>query len=233
MNTWKTLVLAAALVPAGAGMVAAQQPAPAEPTISMDRAQAIALARVPNQQGVKSVKLEREDGLLVYKVEVETPGPGHQDVRVNASNGSVVSDRHADDVVGTAENKVTGAAHDVGHAVTHAAKETGKAVSGAASATGKTVDRVFTDKDVKNAHPGVSESRARAIAMRRFPSAKEVKDADLKREGGVLVWVVSVDTPGEGHELVTINANTGHILRTHHEVGIAGKTKQAVEKVVH
>jgi uncharacterized membrane protein YkoI len=244
MKAWKTLALAAVLGTVGAGMLAAQRPAPAEPTISVDRAQAIALARVPHNQGVRSAKLEREDGVLVYTVEVETPGPGHQQVRVNALNGSVVSDRHQDDVVSTAANKVTGATHDVGHAVTHAAKETGKAVSGAAketgkavsraaSATGKTVDRVLTGDEVKNAHPRISESRARAIAMRRFPSAKNVKDSDLKMENGMLVWEVSVDTPREGHEEVTINANTGHILRTHHEVGIAGKTKQEVEKVVH
>lgn len=256
MSGWKTLALTAALVPVCAGMLGAQQPAPAEnATISMDRARSIALARVPNNEGVKSVKLETRDGVPVYEVYVETPGPGHQQVRVNARTGAIVSDRHEDDMVGGAANKVGGAAKDAGHATEHAAKTTGnavekgakvtgkavekgakatgKAVDKGAKATGKAVDRVFTGDDARNAHPRITEARARAIALKRFPTATKVTDVDLERENGLLVWTADVHTPGPGHEEVTIDATTGRILRTHHEVGIAGKAKQAVEKVVH
>ncbi len=216
------LAVLVGLTATGAGAVRAQQPAPPEPSITAQRAEAIALARVPNNEGVKSVKLKSKEGVLVYEVDVETPGRGHQEIRVDARTGAVLRDRHEDDIVGAATSKVTGAAHEAGHAVEHAAHETGQAV-----------DRVLTGDEVRRAHPRISEGRARRIALHRFPTAKKVKDVDLERENGILVWEVDVDTPGEGHEEVLIDANTGRILSTHHEVGIAGKASQAVKRATH
>lgn len=217
------LLLVAALSAGTAGALQAQQAAPPEPTISLQRAQTIALSSVAGNEGLKSAKLKTKSGMLVYEFDVETPGPGHQEVRVDAHTGAILSSEHEDDLAGATASKVTAAAHEAGHAVAGAAHDAGKAVT-------NTADRVLTGDELKNAHPRISEARARTIALRRFPTAKKVKDADLEMENGVLVWEVDVDTPGEGHEEVLVDANSGRILRTTHEVGLAGKMSKAVKK---
>lgn len=199
MSRFTTLALAAMLVPAGAGALAAQQPAPsATPSISLDKARDIALARVPNNEGVKSEKLKTKDGVLVYEFDIETEGPGHQEVRVSASDGTVVADKHEDDLVGTVVSKVTGTAKDVGKTAE------------------KTADKVFSPDEVAQMHPAISEARAREIAQKTVPDAP-IKDVDLETEDGVLVWEIDLDTAGPGHEEVLVDANNGKVLRQTHE----------------
>src|SRR5207253_8364282 len=82
MNRASLVFIAAVLLSAAASALSAQQqPAPPEnATVSMDRARAIALAQVPNNQGVTSAKLKTKNGMLMYEFDIETPGPGHQEV---------------------------------------------------------------------------------------------------------------------------------------------------------
>lgn len=186
MKMLTTFALALGLGTAGAGALAAQQPAPPA-RMSMQRAQAIALARVPNNQGIKSTKLKTKDGVLVYEFDIETPGPGHQEVRVDARTGAVVANKHEDDLVGTVTSEI-----------------------------GKTVDRVFNGDEVEHMHPRISERRAREIARRQVPNAP-IQDVDLETENGVLVWEIDLDTAGPGHAEVLVDANTGRVLRRTHE----------------
>src|SRR2546430_5404834 len=119
MNRASSVFIAAVLLSAAASALSAQQqPAPPEnATISMDRARAIALAQVPNNEGVTSAKLKTKNGVLMYQFDIGTPGPGHQEVRVNAWTGYVISNTHEDDLIGKAGDKVSKAAQDAGNAV--------------------------------------------------------------------------------------------------------------------
>lgn len=213
MKTLITVLMAVALTPVYAGRLAAQKPTPADrgATISMTRAQTIALARVPRNEGVKSAKLKKKDGMLVYEFDIETPGAGHQEVRVDAMTGAIVSNKHEDDLVGKSAKKVGGAAEDAGKAVA------------------KTADKVFGKDDMAGVHPAISEMRARAIAQQRVPNAA-IKDVDLETEHGILVWEIDLDTPGPGREELMIDATTGAVLRQHHEDDIVGGTIDKMKK---
>ena len=74
--------------------------------IGSDRAREIALRLVPQNQGVKSEKLKTHRGVLIYEMDVETPGPGHREIRLDAHTGVVISDRHEDDLAGRAGGKI-------------------------------------------------------------------------------------------------------------------------------
>lgn len=186
MKMLTTLALALGMSAVGAAGLMAQQPAPPA-RLSVQRARAIALARVPNNEGVKSTKLKTKDGILVYEFDIETPGPGHREVRVDARTGAVVANKHEDDLVGTV-------------------------VSGIA----KGVDHVFDHDEVERAQPKISERRAREIARRQVPNAP-ITDIDLETENGVLVWEIDLDTAGPGHAEVLVDANTGKVLRQKHK----------------
>ena len=51
------------------------------------------MRQVPNVP-VKDVDLETEDGLLVWDVDLDTRGPGHVEVLVDAMTGKVLRVRH-------------------------------------------------------------------------------------------------------------------------------------------
>ncbi len=205
------LVLAAAALVTGAGALEAQQPAPAG-TLTLDRARAIALAKVPDNQGVESAKLKTRDGVLVWEFDIETPGSGHQEVRVDAHTGAIVYSKHEDDLVGTAVNKAEGAAKEARKEAEKAGREAEKTGKEAA----KKADRVFSKEDIEKMHPAISEEHAVAIAKHAVPGAP-VKDVDLETEDGVLVWEIDLDTAPSGHEEVLVNANSGKVLRKRHE----------------
>ena len=75
-------------------------------TIGSDRARQIALRLVPQNQGVKSEKLKTHEGVLIYEIDVETPGSGHREIRLDAHTGVVISDRHEDDLGSRASKKI-------------------------------------------------------------------------------------------------------------------------------
>src|SRR6185503_15279224 len=141
-RTLSTLALAGMLLVAGVQRLAAQGAA----MLSSERARAIATAGVANQTGVISEKLKTKDGVVVYEFDIETPGPGHQEVRVDAHSGAIVASRHESDVVGKAWNKAADAADKVARKTEDAARDASRAVS-------REVDRVFSDDDVRRINP--------------------------------------------------------------------------------
>jgi uncharacterized membrane protein YkoI len=206
-----TIVLAALIGPAGAHRLSAQQG-----TIPEARARATAVRRVAHQQGVTSEKLKTAHGVLVYEYDIETPGPGHERVRIDAHTGSVVEAKHEDDVAGKVWSSVTESADKVGDAAKDVAHDTKDAAKDVAHKTKREADRVFSDDEARKLHPAISETRAREIAQARVPRAP-VKDVDLETENGVLCWEVDLDTPGSGHDEVLVDATTGKVLRVEHE----------------
>jgi uncharacterized membrane protein YkoI len=196
----KLAVLTVALgLTAASTLAHAQQPAPRDHALlNLARARQIALARVPANEGIKSEKLKTRAGIQVYEFDIETPGAGHREVRVDAHTGAIVADKHEDDLIGGTARKVE------------------KATDKAAAKVARTTDKVFSDDDVKTAKVRISETRARAIALRQVPNGK-IKDSDLETENGYLIWEVEVDTPGKGHEEVIIDAQTGVVLSQRHK----------------
>ena len=61
--------------------------------VSEARARQIALGRVANGS-IKSIDLERENGVMVWEVDVETPGKGYQELLIDAHSGVVLQQRH-------------------------------------------------------------------------------------------------------------------------------------------
>ena len=183
----RSFILAVVILTATSSVASAQ-------TISSARARQIALARVTNNQGVISEKLKTRDGILVYEFDIQTPGPGHQEVRVNARSGAIVANKHEDDLIGGTAAKAE------------------KTASKAAAKVDREVDKIFRKEEIARSNATVSEARARQIALRRVPNGT-IKDIDLERENGVLVWEVEVVTPGKGREEVIIDAKTGAVLQ--------------------
>ena len=223
MREIRTLLLAAVLVLGGAALLWGQQPAPDTTTISLDQARATALAQVPDNRGVKSVELKTKDGILVYEFDIETPGSGHREIRVDARTGAVVADKHEAGVVGAAAStagaaaKTTvGATKRAGKAVAGAAKGAGKAVAGAAQNAADAADQVLTGDDLTKANPAISEAQATAIAQATVPDAT-VTRVQLTRRSGVLAWKVELKTTGPGHEEVRVDARTGKVLDQKHQ----------------
>lgn len=180
-------------------------------TISLARARAIALRAVSNNEGVKSEELKTRDGIQVYEFDIETPGAGHQEVRVNARTGAIVANKHEDDVVGGAVKKTEHAAKKAAHATEKAAKKV-------AHETDKAVDKATHDKHLNPADYRISESEARTIALRRHGgSGATVKKSWLDEESGTVVWRVKIETNGkpDDHEIM-VNATTGAIVEHKH-----------------
>ena len=152
-------------------------------TISAERAREIALARVSNHQGIISEELESENGVLIYEFDIETAGPGHREVRVDAQSGTVVGDRHEDDVVGGSAAKIERGAR-----------------------------KLFGKEKVSAADAAISQSTATRIALRRVPNGS-IREMSLKKDDGILVWEVEVQNAGNGRTELTIDAQTGTILK--------------------
>ncbi len=63
-----------------------------EAKISMEKAQEIALKKVPGK--IESSELEREHGKLIYSFDIRTSKPGIMEVNVDALNGKVIAVEH-------------------------------------------------------------------------------------------------------------------------------------------
>src|SRR5688572_899755 len=198
----RTLVLATILLAATTTTAQAQ-------TISAARARQTALARVTNQQGVISEKLKTRNGILVYEFDIETPGPGHREIRVNARTGAIVANQHEDDLIGGTAEKVSRAADKNADKVAHAAEKAAKKVE-------READRIFKKDEYAKANVHISESRAREIALTRVANGS-IKSIDLERENGIVVWEVDVQTPRRGYQELLIDAHSGVVLQQKHK----------------
>jgi uncharacterized membrane protein YkoI len=195
MKTSTVVAIAVATLAVASGAAQAQTG-----TLSMERARAIALSRVSHNEGVLSSKLKTRGGILVYEFDIETAGPGHREVRVDAHTGAVVEDVHEDDLIGGAAEKASNMADKAAKA---SAKEARKAA--------KEADKVFSKDEVAKMNMPISEDQAGRIALRRAGSGK-VKDVDLEMENGRYVWEVDVDTSGKGHQEILVDAHSGRVL---------------------
>ena len=61
-----------------------------EAKISMEKARAIALKKVPGGK-IESAELEREHGKLIYSFDIKTSKPGVTEVNVDAITGKIIS----------------------------------------------------------------------------------------------------------------------------------------------
>lgn len=87
--------LASGILAVGAfGAVSAQTVADAT-GLTEDQAIAIALAEFPGE--VEEVELEREDGILIYEVEIETADGGETEVEIDANSGEIIEVSLEDD----------------------------------------------------------------------------------------------------------------------------------------
>jgi len=74
--------------------------------ISKDSAKVIALSKVAAGSKVTEEKLERENGVVVYSIDVRVPKQaGREEILVNAIDGSVVSQTHETPKQEAAEKK--------------------------------------------------------------------------------------------------------------------------------
>lgn len=178
-------------------------------TISSARARQIALGAVPNNQGITSEKLKTRNGLLVYEFDVEKPGPGHQEIRVDARTGAIVANQHEDDLIG-------GSAAKVAKTADKAATKIAKTADKVARKADKEADKIFKKEDIGAMNLPINEARAQQIALGRVRNGK-IKGVDLERENGVVLWEVEVDTPGKGHDEILIDAHTGVVLEQTHK----------------
>ena len=88
------ITLVAALGAAVPAIAAEKTPTQAElqkeAKISMEKARAIALKKVPGGK-IETAELEREHGKLIYSFDIKTSKPGVTEVNVDAITGKVVS----------------------------------------------------------------------------------------------------------------------------------------------
>ena len=85
----KPAVLDMLITSAAASSAFSQTRAPAAPhAITLDRAQTIALTRVPGT--VRHSELEREHGRWIYSFEIRTPARIAMEVNVDADSGAIV-----------------------------------------------------------------------------------------------------------------------------------------------
>lgn len=81
-------IFASVLAAAGiAGVASAQTNAPTA-AFTAEQARQIALAEVPGE--VQETELEREDGMLVYEVEILTADGVEMEVEINADTGKIL-----------------------------------------------------------------------------------------------------------------------------------------------
>ena len=77
--------------------------------------------------------------------------------------------------------------------------------------------------------PRLSRADAEKIALAKVPGG-QIKEAELEKEHGVLVWSFDIATPGSPNITeVLVNANTGEIVKTEIETP-ADQAKEAKEK---
>ena len=92
-NTIRILIHGAVLATALAcsGSAAAAAPQPKAKIITMEKAESIALERVPGGT-IETIERDRELGVLVYEVEVRAPDGREHDITIDATDGRVLSD---------------------------------------------------------------------------------------------------------------------------------------------
>ena len=173
--------------------------------ISLPRARDIALNSVPNHGSVKSEKLKTENGVQFYEFDIDTPGAGHAEVRVDARTGAVIRNQHEGNIVDKAVHEADKDAKKVAH---EADKDAKKAAHD--------VDKAVNGKDLNAADYRISQRRATRIALRGHGGAT-VKSAKLDREDGTVVWKVKLEGGGKDndHE-VLVDANTGAVVEHKH-----------------
>ena len=195
----RTSIIGFALVALSSGLVQAQQMAPPEAPaatsiISADSARAIALNRVLGNDGIKSEKLKKRDGVQQYDIGVEMPGPGHRQLRIDAHTGAVLADSYKDDLFGAIGTKLF------------------KAKDKRAYRMDFSYDSLKTRKQVlKTEVATVSEDKARAIALRHIPDGV-ITAVYLDRNDETIIWRVTVDKPGAGSQELFIDAHSGVVL---------------------
>jgi uncharacterized membrane protein YkoI len=193
------IIATLALLTLSGGQLQAQQMAPPEAIapariISSDSARAIALRRVPGNDGIRSEKLTRKGGVQQYEIGVELPGAGHQKLSIDAHTGAVLSNRYTDDFLGKIGFKLF------------------KAKDKRAYRMDFSYDSLKTLKEVvKTEVATVSEDKARAIALRHIPNGI-LREVYLDRNDEDLIWRVTVDKPGAGSQELFIDAHSGEVL---------------------
>jgi len=88
----RSVVLFGVLALLEAHPVVAQQHAKHKPRISFQAARATAVARVAGQ--LRHWEIEYEGHRWIYSFEIKTPGPGIEEVNVDADTGAIVSVEH-------------------------------------------------------------------------------------------------------------------------------------------
>ena len=93
-----------ALMASGTSKAPTQAELQKEAKISMEKARAIALKRVPGGK-IESAELEREHGKLIYSFDIKTTKPGVTEVNVDAITGKVLSSKQETPAKEAAEKK--------------------------------------------------------------------------------------------------------------------------------
>jgi uncharacterized protein (AIM24 family) len=88
-------IFASLLATAGLASVAVAQANAPVPTFAVEQAVEIALAQVPGE--VQETDLEREDGMLVYEIDILTADGVEMEVEINADTGEILDIEAEDD----------------------------------------------------------------------------------------------------------------------------------------
>jgi hypothetical protein len=77
----------------------------------------------------------------------------------------------------------------------------------------------------------ISEDSARAIALSKLPAGSMVRESELEREKGTIVWSFDIKVPKRaGVEEVLVSALDGHVVSRVHESAKMEKAEAAKEK---
>jgi uncharacterized membrane protein YkoI len=77
----------------------------------------------------------------------------------------------------------------------------------------------------------ISEDSARAIALSKLPAGSMVRESELEREKGTIVWSFDIKVPKRaGVEEVLVSALDGHVVSRVHESAKMEKAEAAREK---
>jgi uncharacterized membrane protein YkoI len=195
----RTSIITLALVALTGSFAQAQQMAPPEPSapasiISADSARSIALNHVLGNDGIKSTRLIKRDSVQKYDIGVELPGPGHQQLIIDARTGTVLSNQFKDDFFGTIGTTLLKATNKRSYRVDFS------------------YDSLKTREEVvKTEVATVSEDKARAIALRHIPNGI-ITNIYLDRNDENVIWRVTVNKGEAGSQELFIDAHSGEVL---------------------
>jgi uncharacterized membrane protein YkoI len=97
-------MIAALMLVAAVAMAETQAQLQKEAKISMEKARATALKKVPGGK-IESAELEREHGKLIYSFDIKTSKPGVTEVNVDAITGKIISSKQETPAKEAAEKK--------------------------------------------------------------------------------------------------------------------------------